>query len=369
MSTRHYNQNTTSTPEQFTPGSPISYRAARSRLATAPTTTSTCTPTVPITQMSRNAPAASGNTPTASSRSPRASPAIGRPSFPPTGCAHRARARPIPRLRRPAWCADRTPLARRPVIQGSWAPWRVLRFVSKEQCGHHRGTTSIAGVCVARQPPTVTRQRQSRSVRLPRTAPPHRHKQGPPSRRERRAVVAGTPSSRKLGLPLIETPHFCSAARRPRFPGMPLWALPDDATEDPTALALRLRARHARALGPLRRRRRRSDKPPPRSPTRHVAAARARRGLGRRVASAGGALSQQGYSRYDRAAHSDRAQARAPDAPRPCGGVGGCSSDRLDSRAKAATRCACATRLIDLAASCLNDAEALSPPPSRPAAA
>jgi hypothetical protein len=42
-----------------------------------------------------------------------------------------------------------------------------------------------------------------------------RHKQGPPSRRERRAAVAGTPSSRKLGLPLIETPHFCSAARRP----------------------------------------------------------------------------------------------------------------------------------------------------------
>jgi hypothetical protein len=28
-------------------------------------------------------------------------------------------------------------------------------------------------------------------------------------------VVAGTPSSRKLGLPLIETLHFCSAARRP----------------------------------------------------------------------------------------------------------------------------------------------------------
>jgi hypothetical protein len=49
-----------------------------------------------------------------------------------------------------------------------------------------------------------------------RELPPFRHKQGGrPSRRERRAVVAGTPSSRKLGLPLIETPHFCSAARRP----------------------------------------------------------------------------------------------------------------------------------------------------------
>ena len=41
----------------------------------------------------------------------------------------------------------------------------------------------------------------------------------------------------------------------------------------------------------------------------------------------------RGCSRDDRATHSDRARARAPDAPRPCGGVGGASSDGASTRA------------------------------------
>src|ERR1035441_3212643 len=46
------------------------------------------------------------------------------------------------------------------------------------------------------------RRRERRTAGRNDDRPPSRHKQGPPSRTERRAAVAGTPSSRKLGLPL-----------------------------------------------------------------------------------------------------------------------------------------------------------------------
>ena len=49
--------------------------------------------------------------------------------------------------------------------------------------------------------------------------------------------------------------RFCPDVGSP-FAGMPLWALPDDPTEDPTVLALQLRAQHAQTLGHLRPRRR-----------------------------------------------------------------------------------------------------------------
>jgi hypothetical protein len=42
MSTIHFHQTTTSTSEQYVAGSPTSGRAARSVLATAPTSTSRC---------------------------------------------------------------------------------------------------------------------------------------------------------------------------------------------------------------------------------------------------------------------------------------------------------------------------------------
>jgi len=66
---------------------------------------------------------------------------------------------------------------------------------------------SVAGKCL-RQHGGRARSARSNRSRI-------RNKQGPPVPERAPRRCCRNPSSRKLGLPLIETPHFCCAARRP----------------------------------------------------------------------------------------------------------------------------------------------------------
>ena len=152
---------------------------------------------------------------------------------------------------------DRPP----PTSTASWRNWRTA-------------LANPSGCSPASRPSTAGRGWSGCEWKRPggRSRTCSRSEPGSEAKREHDSSTAGAPRG-----PLAR--RFCPDVGSP-FAGMPLRALPDDATEDPTALALRLRARHARALGPLRRRRPASliRRRRGRRRREHVAAARARRG-------------------------------------------------------------------------------------------